>query len=171
MTVAVETGLWQLDTGASTVALKHKAMWGLATAKGVFAIVGGGGEVAADGTVTGTLVLDAASIDTKNAKRDAHLRSADFFDVEKYPEITFAVRGAELGADGAVKVSGQLTVHGISRPQNFTARLSQADADAVTLDATFTVDRNEFGITLNQLGMMGGLTTITTTLRFTRTVA
>ncbi|WP_405627033.1 YceI family protein [Streptomyces sp. NBC_00016] len=171
MTVAVEAGLWQLDTGASTVALKHKAMWGLAAAKGVFAIVSGGGEVAADGAVTGTLVLDAASIDTKNAKRDAHLRSADFFDVEKYPEITFAVRAAELGADGAVKVSGRLTVHGISRPQNFTARLSQADADAVTLDATFTVDRNEFGITLNQLGMMGGLTTITTTLRFTRTVA
>ncbi|MFF1439300.1 YceI family protein [Streptomyces sp. NPDC058295] len=171
MTVAVETGQWQLDRGASTVALKHKAMWGLVAAKGAFGIVSGGGEVAADGTVTGTLVLDAASIDTKNAKRDTHLRSADFFDVEKYPEITFAVRAAELGADGAVKVSGQLTVHGISRPQNFNARLSQADADAVTLDATFTVDRNEFGITMNQLGMMGGLTTITTTLRFTRTVA
>ncbi|TQJ37097.1 YceI family protein [Streptomyces sp. SLBN-115] len=171
MTVGVETGQWQLDTSASTVALKHKAMWGLVAAKGTFAIVSGGGEVAADGTVTGTLVLDAASIDTKNAKRDTHLRSADFFDVEKHPEITFAVRAAELGADGAVKVSGQLTVHGVSRPQNFTARLSQADADAVTLDATFTVDRNEFGITMNQLGMMGGLTTITTTLRFTRTVA
>ncbi|MFD9391194.1 YceI family protein [Streptomyces sp. NPDC060000] len=168
MTVAVETGLWQLDTGASTVALKHKAMWGLVPVKGVFATVGGGGEVAADGTVTGTLTLDAASIDTKNAKRDKHLRSADFFDTDKYPEITFAVRGAELGADGAVKVSGQLTVLGISRPQTFTARLSQADGDAVTLDATFTVDRGEFGMTMNQLGMMGGLTTITTTLRFTR---
>ncbi|MFF3204265.1 YceI family protein [Streptomyces sp. NPDC002962] len=171
MTVAVETGLWQLDTGASSVALRHKSMWGLVAAKGVFAIVSGGGEVAADGTVTGTLVLDAASIDTKNAKRDTHLRSADFFDVEKYPEITYAVRAAELGADGAVKVSGRLTVRGISRPHDFTARLSRADGDAVTLDATFTVDRNEFGITLNQLGMMGGLTTITTTLRFTRAVA
>lgn len=49
--------------------------------------------------------------------------------------------------------------------------MTQADADAVTLDATFTVDRQEFGITTNQLGMMGGLTTITTTLRFTRAVA
>ncbi|MDQ0583991.1 YceI family protein [Streptomyces rishiriensis] len=171
MTVAVETGLWQLDASASTVALKHKSVWGLVTVKGVFATVNGGGEVAADGTVSGTLVLDAASVDTKNAKRDTHLRSADFFDVETYPEITFAVRAAELGADRSVKVSGQLTVRGVSRPQDFTARLSQVDADAVTLDATFTVDRNEFGITLNQLGMMGGLTTITTTLRFTRTAA
>ncbi|MFH9552627.1 YceI family protein [Streptomyces sp. NPDC051445] len=171
MTVAVETGLWQLDAGASTVALKHKSMWGLVPVKGVFATVGGGGEVTADGTVTGTLTLDAASIDTKNAKRDAHLRSADFFDVDKYPEITFALRASELGADGTARMSGQLTVHGISRPQAVTARVTQADADAVTLDATFTVDRQEFGITTNQLGMMGGLTTITTTLRFTRVVA
>ncbi|WP_328479220.1 YceI family protein [Streptomyces sp. NBC_00377] len=171
MTVAVETGLWQLDAGASTVALKHKSMWGLVPVKGVFATVGGGGEVSADGTVTGTLTLDAASIDTKNAKRDAHLRSADFFDVDKYPEITFALRASELGADGTARMSGQLTVHGISRPQAVTARVTQADADAVTLDATFTVDRQEFGITTNQLGMMGGLTTITTTLRFTRAVA
>ncbi|WP_406006279.1 YceI family protein [Streptomyces sp. NBC_00637] len=170
MTVAVETGLWQLDTGASTVALRHKAMWVL-VAEGVFATVRGGGEVAADGTVTGTLVLDTASLDTRNGMRDKHLRGADFLDVEKYPEITFAVRAADLGADGDVKVSGELTVRGISRPQTFTARLSQADADAVTLDATFTVDRNEFGITLNRLGMMGGPTTITTTLRFTRTAA
>ncbi|MEW2047627.1 YceI family protein [Streptomyces sp. NPDC005476] len=171
MTVAVETGLWQLDAGASTVALKHKSMWGLVPVKGVFATVGGGGEVTADGTVTGTLTLDAASIDTKNAKRDTHLRSADFFDVDKYPEITFALRASELGADGTARMSGQLTVRGISRPQAVTARVTQADADAVTLDATFTVDRQEFGITTNQLGMMGGLTTITTTLRFTRAVA
>lgn len=171
MTVAVETGLWKLDASASTVALKHKSIWGLVTVKGVLAIVGGGGELAADGTVTGTLTLDAASVDTKNPKRDKHLRSADFFDVDRHPEITFAVRAAELGADEAVKVAGQLTVRGISRPQSFTARLSRASADAVTLDATFTVDRNEFGMTLNQLGMMGGLTTITTTLRFTRAAA
>lgn len=100
MTVAVETGLWQLDAGASTVALKHKSMWGLVPVKGVFATVGGGGEVSADGTVTGTLTLDAASIDTKNAKRDAHLRSADFFDVDKYPEITFALRASNSAPTG-----------------------------------------------------------------------
>ncbi|MFE1927993.1 YceI family protein [Streptomyces asoensis] len=171
MTVAVETGLWQLDAAASTVAVKHKSVWGLVTVKGVFATVGGGGEVAADGTVTGTLTLDAASIDTKNAKRDDHLRSADFFDTDKHPEITFAVQSAELGSDGTAKVSGQLTVLGVGRPQSFTARVSRADGDAVTLDATFTVDRTEFGMTTNQLGMMGGLTTITAALRFTRAVA
>ncbi|MER6789982.1 YceI family protein [Streptomyces sp. NPDC000658] len=170
MTVAVQTGLWQLDAGASTVALKHKTMWNLVTVKGVFTAVTGGGEVGPDGSATGALTLGAASLDTKNAKRDAHLRGPDFFDADNHPEITFVVRAAELGADAAVEVSGQLTVRGISRPKSFTARLTQADADALTLDAEFTVDRNEFGLDLNPMGMIRGLTTVTATLRFTRTV-
>ncbi|MFI7502423.1 YceI family protein [Streptomyces sp. NPDC049687] len=168
MTVAVETGLWQLDTVASTVALKHKTMWGLVTVKGAIAAVSGGGEVGPEGSATGTLTLDAASLDTKNAKRDEHLRGADFFDVANHPEITYAVRSAELGDGGTVQVSGQLTVRGISRPHSLTAKLTGASADAVTLDTEFTVDRGEFGLGWNQLGMIRGLTTVNATLRFTR---
>ncbi|MEU1185337.1 YceI family protein [Streptomyces sp. NPDC005820] len=168
MTVAVETGLWQLDTRASAVALKHKTMWGLVTVKGAFGAVRGGGEVAADGSATGTLSLDVASLDTKNAKRDEHLRGTDFFDAANHPEITYAVRSAELRGADTVQVSGQLTVRGISRPHSFTAKLTGASADAVTLDAEFTVDRAEFGLGWNQMGMIKGLTTVTATLRFTR---
>lgn len=61
MTVAVETGTWQLDRTATTVALKHKTMWGLVTVKGAFATVDGQGEVRADGSAVGTVTLDAAS--------------------------------------------------------------------------------------------------------------
>ncbi|MGW1749270.1 YceI family protein [Streptomyces sp. NPDC002092] len=171
MTVAVETGVWQLDAAASTVALRHKTMWGLVTVKGTFDAVGGQGEVQPDGSATGTLTLDAATLDTKNKKRDEHLRSADFFDTENHPEITFAVRSAKAGAGDTVEVSGQLTVRGISRPQTLTARLSGADADALTLDTEFTVDRGEFGLGWNQLGMIRGLTTVAATLRFVRTAA
>ncbi|MFG2946029.1 YceI family protein [Streptomyces adustus] len=170
MTVAVETGLWQLDPSASAVELRHRTMWGLVTVKGVFGAVAGQGEVAADGTATGTLTLDVASLDTKNAKRDTHLRSADLFDADNHPEITFVARHVERGGDGdgAVEVSGQLTVRGISRPLSFPARVTAADAEALTLAAEFTVDRAEFGMGWNQLGMIRGLTTVTTTLRFTR---
>ncbi|MFF5187919.1 YceI family protein [Streptomyces sp. NPDC000345] len=171
MTVAVETGLWQLDASASTVALRHRTMWGLVTVKGAFAAVSGGGEVAADGTATGTLTLDVASLDTKNAKRDEHLRGADFFDAAHHPEITYAVRSAELRSGGTVEVSGRLTVRGISRPHSCTAKLTGASADALTLDTEFTVDRGEFGLGWNQLGMIRGLTAVTATLRFTRTTA
>ncbi|RPF36941.1 YceI family protein [Streptomyces sp. TLI_185] len=171
MTVAVETGVWQLDAAASTVALRHKTMWGLVTVKGTFAAVGGQGEVQPDGSATGTLTLDAATLDTKNKKRDEHLRSADFFDTANHPEITFAVRSAKAGAGDTVEVSGQLTVRGISRPQTLTASLAGADADALTLDTEFTVDRAEFGLGWNQLGMIRGLTTVAATLRFVRTAA
>ncbi|MGW2523121.1 YceI family protein [Streptomyces sp. NPDC001617] len=169
MTVAVETGLWQLDAAATTVALRHKTMWGLVTVKGTFGVVGGQGEVNSGGSATGTITLDAASLDTKNKKRDEHLRSADFFDVENHPEITFAVRSAEVRAGDSVEVSGQLTVRGISRPQTVTARLVGADADALTLETEFTVDRGEFGLGWNQMGMIRGLTTVAASLRFVRT--
>ncbi|MDV9178682.1 YceI family protein [Streptomyces sp. W16] len=170
MTVAVETGVWQLDQAASTVGISHKTMWGLVNVKGTFGTVTGQGEVRPDGSAIGTLTLAAASLDTKNAKRDKHLRSADLFDVEKFPEITFAVRSAELTGDTA-HVVGQLTVHGISRPQTFTARLKDASGEALTLDAEFTVDRDQFGLGWNQLGMLRGLTAVTTTLRFLRAAA
>ncbi|MFF5497057.1 YceI family protein [Streptomyces aquilus] len=169
MTVAVETGTWRLDAAASTVGIKHKTMWNLVTVKGTFGAVSGQGEVRSDGSAVGTLTLDVASLDTKNAKRDAHLKGADFFDADHHPEITFAVRSAELRDGEQVHVIGQLTVRGISRPQSFTARLVGADADALTLDAEFSVDREQFGLGWNQMGMIRGLTTVSATLRFTRT--
>ncbi|MDH6625700.1 polyisoprenoid-binding protein YceI [Streptomyces sp. LBL] len=171
MTVTVETGTWQLDRTASTVALRHKTMWGLVTVKGTFTGVTGQGEVRPDGSAVGTLTLDAASLDTKHTKRDKHLRSADFFDVENHPEITFTVRSAELRDGQTVHVVGQLTARGVSRPQSFTARMVGADADALTLDAEFSVDRAQFGMGWNQMGMIRGLTTIAATLKFTRTAA
>ncbi|MFF4032702.1 YceI family protein [Streptomyces sviceus] len=171
MTVAVETGTWQLDRTATTVALKHRTMWGLVAVKGSFSTVDGQGEVRPDGSAVGTVTLDAASLDTKNAKRDAHLRGSDFFDVENHPEITFAVRSAELRDGDQVHVVGQLTARGVSRPQSFTARLVDASADAVTLQAEFSVDREQFGLGWNQLGMIRGLTTVTASLRFTRSAA
>ncbi|GAA1265520.1 MULTISPECIES: YceI family protein [Streptomyces] len=166
MTVAVETGVWQLDAAASTVALRHKTMWNLVTVKGTFGVVGGRGEVSSDGSAIGTITLDAASLDTKNNKRDEHLRSADFFDAANHPEITFAVHSAKVRTADSVEVSGQLTVRGISRAQTLTARLVAADGEAVTLETEFTVDRGEFGLNWNQMGMMRGLATVSATLRF-----
>ncbi|CAM5371480.1 YceI family protein [Streptomyces purpurascens] len=169
MTVAVETGLWQLDATASTVGIRHKTMWGLVTVKGGFGALNGTGEVRPDGSAVGTLTFDVASLDTGNAKRDTHLRSADFFDADHHPEITFAARSAELRDGDQVHVVGQLTVRGISRPLSLTARLTDGDATGLTLDTEFSVDRDQFGLGWNQLGMIRGRTTVTAALRFVRT--
>ncbi|MEU4089290.1 YceI family protein [Streptomyces aureus] len=168
MTAAVETGLWQLDTTASTVAIRHKTMWGLVTVKGTFGVISGRGEVRPDGSAVGTLTLDAASLDTSSAKRDEHLRSADFFDVEHHPEITVAVRSDAPRDGDTAQFEGQLTVRGISRTQSFTAHLAEVSAGEVTLETEFAVDRESFGIGWNQLGMMRGPATAKATLRFVR---
>ena len=143
----------------------------MVTVKGTFAGVAGRGEVRPDGSAVGTLTLDAASLDTKNTKRDTHLRSADFFDVENHPELTFVVRSAELRDGDTVQVVGQLTVRGISRPLSLSARIVAADTETLTLDAEFPVDRDQFGMGWNQMGMIRGLTTVAATLRFTRAAA
>ncbi|MEV7810991.1 YceI family protein [Streptomyces flaveolus] len=171
MTAAVETGLWQLDPTASTVGLRHRTLWGLVTVKGAFTGIGGTGEVRPDGSATGTVTVDAATLDTKSAKRDVHLRSADFFDTDRHPEITFAVRGAERLDGDTVRVTGQLTVRGVSRPLSLTTRLTGVSAGALTLETEFSVDREQFGMVWNQLGMMRGPTTVTAALRFTRAAA
>jgi polyisoprenoid-binding protein YceI len=75
------------------------------------------------------------------------------------------------GADGTVQVAGELTVRGISRPQSFPATVTGSGSDAVTLSAELTVDRGEFGMGWNQLGMLRGLTTVTVALRFTHEAA
>jgi polyisoprenoid-binding protein YceI len=84
-------------------------MWGLARVKGVFGQITGNGTVSPTGEVSGAMTVAAASIDTKNTKRDTHLRSADFFDSDNYPDITFTVAGIRPSGQG-VTVTGTLGV-------------------------------------------------------------
>ncbi|MFI9275257.1 YceI family protein [Kitasatospora sp. NPDC052896] len=168
MTAAVKSGAFQLDRAGSTIAIRHKTMWGLVTVKGHFTTLSGGGEVRPDGTATGTITVGSASLDTKNAKRDTHLRSADFLAVEEFPEIVYEVREVTPRGDAAVEVNGSLTVRGTTRPLALTATVTEAGADTATLTTEFTVDRQEFGLTLNPAGMMRGVTTVNAVLRFQR---
>jgi polyisoprenoid-binding protein YceI len=170
MTAVPAAGTFQLDK-SSTVAIAHKTMWGLVNVKGVFGTVEGSGEVKPDGTATGVLTLHAASLDTKHAKRDAHLRSKDFFLAEQFPHIRFEAVSAGPAEQGTVRIDGRLTIRDVTRPLALTAQVADADADSATLTTQFTVDRTEFGLSWNQLGMMRGPATVTATLRFTRVPA
>ena len=87
----------------------------MVSVKGVFRQVSGQGTVSQAGDVSGTVTVSATSIDTKNKKRDTRLRSADFFDSETYPDITFTVSQAKPSGQG-VTVSGGLTVRDQTRP-------------------------------------------------------
>jgi polyisoprenoid-binding protein YceI len=103
---------------------------------------------------TAEVVIEAASIDTDTDRRDAHLRSADFFDVEKFPQIRFIGSRVEQTPDGLVLV-GSLTMHGVSRvvriPFEMTGPLGPAGGRRrVGIEGELKIDRREFGLVYNR---------------------
>jgi polyisoprenoid-binding protein YceI len=144
------TGKWVLDPDRTSIVFHTKAMW-VFPAKGTAKAIEGVGTVDPDGGLSGTLVIDAASIDTKNKKRDAHLRTADFFEVERFPTITFEVTSGRLAGSGKLELTGTLTVHGQTRPLSVVADLSVA-ADSVTVSTEVAIDRSEWGLSLTPFG-------------------
>jgi polyisoprenoid-binding protein YceI len=159
-------GSWTLDPARSQIRLQTRHTWGLRPVHGIFRQVTGSGKVTADGHVTGTITVAAATIDTKSRMRDKDLRSAKLFDVANHPDITYAVAAVQPSAEGA-RVTGSLTVRGRTRPLAFNARIS-ATADEVRLDAEVPVNRADFGLTYSPLRMASLDNTITVRAVFTR---
>ncbi|MFE5484249.1 YceI family protein [Streptomyces sp. NPDC056527] len=162
----LSAGSWVLDSTRSSVEIKHKSMWGLATIKAAFTEFSGEGEIGPDGSAHGTLTIEAASILSKQAKLDTHLRSADFFHAERYPTFTFTATGVVADSDGTARITGHLTVLGTTRPLTFTARATAVGPNDVALSGEVTIDRNDFGMGWNKAGMIKGLTTVTLATRF-----
>ena len=159
-------GAWVLDPRKSSIRLKSRSM-GLVPVNGIFRDVSGNGIISPDGEVSGTVRVGAASIDTKNAKRDTHLRSADFFDSGNNPDITFTADGSQASGLG-VAVTGTLTVRGRTRPLSFDAAASVQADDGIWLDAEVHVNRADFGLTWNRMGMVSMNNTLTIHAVFTR---
>ena len=157
---AAFTGSWTLDASRSAIGLRSRSMWGLAPVKGTFREVTGSGTVAADGQVSGTVTVTAASVDTKIAKRDTHLRSADFFDTGNHPDLTVTVEGIRPSGLG-VAVTGALTVRDRTRPLSFDAAAYFQGDGEIWLDAEIHVNRADFGLTWNQMGMASLNNTLT----------
>jgi polyisoprenoid-binding protein YceI len=153
-------GHWALDTQRSTVRIAHKLLGGIVTVKGGFTVLAGEGTIEPGGRVSGTIRIDAASIDTKNRKRDVHLRSADFFDVENHPDITAVITSATIDGDD-LQLAAELSIKGSREPVRLPARISDATTDTVTVTVDTKIDRHRFGITWNQLGLLRGPTTVT----------
>src|SRR5690348_9770032 len=87
-------GVWNLIPGRSAIRFTNKTFWGLVNVKGSFSEFSGDAQVTGKGAVFGRIDIRAASLKTGIGKRDEHLRSADFLDVEKFPEISVAVTAA-----------------------------------------------------------------------------
>jgi polyisoprenoid-binding protein YceI len=105
--------------------------------------------------------IDAASIDTQVADRDAHLRSPDFFDVTKFPELSFVSNKVEQAGE-ALKIHGELTMHGVTKPVVLDAEFSGTGKDPwgnerAGFSAKTSLDRKDYGLTWNKALETGGI--------------
>jgi polyisoprenoid-binding protein YceI len=151
-TLSALAGDWTLDAGRAKVGIKTRSMWGLVGVKGHFNEISGGGTVSGSGDVGGTVRIATASLDTKNAKRDTHLRSADFFDAEQYPFIVFTATSATPAGEG-VRVDGTLEVKGVVRPVQIPMSVAETTDRSVSLVGAIQIDRSDYGMDWNQMGM------------------
>lgn len=159
-------GEWVLDPDNSSIRLKTKVM-GLIRVNGVFREVTGTGAVRPDGEVSGTVTVAAASIDTRNTRRDTHLRSADFFDSGNHPDITFTMDDIRPSGQSAT-VTGALTVRGKTRPLSVNAAAAVRGGGEIWLDADVRINRADFGLTWNVMGMASMNNTLTIHATFIR---
>ncbi|MCW2650798.1 MAG: hypothetical protein QOE41_2887 [Mycobacterium sp.] len=162
-------GVWTLVPERSKFEFRNKTSWGLMNVKGRFTEFSGEGRVSPDGKVSGRVVIKAASLRTGIRQRDKHLRSADFFDAEHYPDIVVTVNGVDPADDDEVNVRADLTVRGNTVALPFRARVATLDGGAVRVTATTTVDREQFGVSGNMVGMIGKTTTVSADAVFRHT--
>jgi polyisoprenoid-binding protein YceI len=155
---------WTIDTAHSSAQFSVRHMM-VATVRGEFTNTKG--TVRWDGKDLATAVveatIDATTISTREPKRDAHLRSADFFDVEKFPTLTFKSTKIEPVAPGKLRMTGDLTIHGVTKSVVFDvegptpAIKDNRGNQRIGASAAATINRKDFGLTWNAAIESGGV--------------
>ncbi len=154
---------WAIDSSHSGIHFSVRHMV-IAKVRGQFSRWSG--SIAAEGgdpaRASLEVVIDASSIDTGVADRDAHLKSPDFLDVAAFPELTFKSTRVEVISGDRLNVTGDLTLHGVTRPVVLSVEHTGRAKDPwgnqrAGFSATASIDRKEFGLTWNQLLEAGGV--------------
>jgi polyisoprenoid-binding protein YceI len=161
---APATTAWEIDSAHTTAGFSVRHMM-VAKVRGRFEQVRGTVHLDdADPTRSRLdIAIDAASIDTRNAQRDAHLKSPDFFDVAQYPSITFRSTQIEKVGPGSFQVTGDLTMRGVTRPVTLavegpTSPLNNPFGKQVRgVSATGKLNRKDWGLNWNAALETGGV--------------
>ena len=161
-------GEWNLVPDHSTISFKIKNMWGLISVKGRFTEFTADGQVTGKGAIFGRVDIQVASLRTGIGKRDEHLRSADFFDAERFPEISVVVTAVQPTTGNAADLQATFTIKGITAPVPLPVRISLLDDGSVRLSATTEVDRAQFNLDWNRVGMIGETATVSADVCFVR---
>jgi polyisoprenoid-binding protein YceI len=151
-TTPLPTGTWKVDTIHSSVEFHVKHL-GIATVKGQFKVFEGTLEVDDSGArANGT--VEVASVDTREPQRDEHLRSADFFEVERFPQIAFQSTAIRPLDDDEFEIDADLTIHGITRSVTLKAVFEGAETDPqgndrVGVSASTQINRSDYEMKFN----------------------
>jgi polyisoprenoid-binding protein YceI len=149
-TADLAEGAWRLDPARSSVEFHVRHFYGLMTVKGRFTSYEGTLELRAQPAVE--LTIESASLDTKQKRRDEHLRSADFFDVENHPQVRFVSDSAALARD-RLTVLGRLHAAGKDIPLELDATVRPVDG-GLEIEAETHADHRELGMTWSPLGIL-----------------
>ncbi len=157
---AIATGTHAIDATHSNVEFAVKHMM-ITTVKGRFGDVSGTVTMPASGEPTVDVTINAASIDTRVEARDNHLKSADFFDVEKYPTLRFVSTKATRTEDG-YSLAGNLTIRDVTRPVTLTVTDEGTGVDPwgnnkSAFSAKGKINRTDFGLNWNAALEAGGV--------------
>jgi polyisoprenoid-binding protein YceI len=146
------TGTWTVDPAHSKVGFAVKHM-GIATVRGEFGEFSGTLELGDAPKAHGSVKV--ASVDTNEPQRDEHLRSGDFFDAARFPELTFESTAIEALDEETFRITGDLTIHGVTKEIVLHAETQGTDIDPwgnerVGLEVTGQLSRGDYGMTFNQ---------------------
>ncbi|ORW10147.1 YceI family protein [Mycobacterium kyorinense] len=161
-------GVWNLVPDRSSFTFKIRNFWGLMNVKGQFTDVSADGQVTGKGAVFGRLDIQTASLRTGIRKRDEHLRSADFFDVERFPEMSVVVTAVQPTTGNAADLRATFTIKGISEPLPLPVQITVLGDGTVRVTAKIKIDRAQFGLGWNRLGMIGKAATASADACFAR---
>jgi polyisoprenoid-binding protein YceI len=160
-------GTWRLDPSGSSAEFRVPNFWGLTSDKGRFPRLDGLLEVDDDDQWRMELILDAASLDTGNRRRDRHLRSAAFFDVQHHPDVRFRSSRVIDQGGGRLQIEGELEAAGERTALQVDVTVEHADGQ-LDLDAAATVDQRQLGMTYSPLGMVRTPTALSVHARLRR---
>jgi polyisoprenoid-binding protein YceI len=154
---------WALDTAHSSVEFSIRHMM-FAKVNGAFNSFSANIEATPEDLSSAKIdfTVDLASIDTRNSDRDNHLRSGDFFDVDNHPTMTFTSTAIEKAGEGVYHVTGDLALHGVTRPETFVVTFEGQGKDPwgnekVGFSAEGKIKRSEYGLTWNAALETGGV--------------
>jgi polyisoprenoid-binding protein YceI len=155
---------WNIDAAHSVAEFKVKHMM-ISNVKGQFTGVSGSLRLDEDDVINSKIeaTTDAASIKTGDAQRDAHLKSADFFDAEKFPTLSFKSAAIRRKGDGELEVEGELTIHGVTRTAKFAVEGPTPPGKdpwgntRIGISAITKLNRKDYGLTWNAALETGGI--------------